>query len=278
MSRPVRARASSTRLEDRFSFGGRVPWAVGLVMVLTIGLSLLVAFGSRHAGSLFDWVALEPPLVWRGQLWRLGTWTFVESGPIALVFGALFLYWFGSDLANEMGSRRFLQLFGGVTLAAAVGTCLVALVDPDVAAQQYLGGWAASTAMMVAWGFWFPHRVVRIWFVIPIRGIVIAWLTIGITVACAAYLGWETFLPELFCEAGILLYLFGPWLLARVRRPGGASAGWRREAARRERGRRQAASIAYLRVVESLDDDPPPMPGDLEGKVRDILSRRRDLN
>jgi hypothetical protein len=195
---------------------------------------------------------------------------------MALVFGALFLYWFGSDLANEMGSRRFLVLFGGITLGAAAATCLVALVDPAVAGQQYLGGWAASTAMIVAWGFWFPHRVVRIWFVIPIRGIALAWLTIAITVAFAAYAGWEGYLPELFCEAGIMAYLFGPWLrrrLQRATRP--ATDAWRRQAARRDRAKRRAASMADLRVVESLDDDPPPLPADLDGKVRDIFSKGR---
>jgi membrane associated rhomboid family serine protease len=267
MSRPVRA-----RIQEPLTFGGRLPWAVGLLLVLTVGLSLLVAFGSRHAGSLFDWVALEPAQVWRGQIWRLVTWTFVEEGPFALVFGVLFLYWFGRDLANEMGSSRFLALFGTVTVSAAAATCLVALVDPAIGEQTYLGGFAAATAMIVAWGFWFPHRVVRIWFVIPIRGVVLAWLTILTTVACVAYLGWERFLPEIFAEAGIMTWLFGPWLAARVRRILGVSARQRSEAGRRARAERRARSVAYLRVVEAHDDDPAPLPSDLDGRVSDLLS------
>jgi membrane associated rhomboid family serine protease len=267
------ARSGRPRIEDRFSFGGRVPWAIGLVLVVTIGLSLLVAVGSRHGGgSLFEWVALEPASVWRGQVWRLATWTFVEDGPLALIFAVLFLYWFGGDLANELGSRRFLLLFGGIMLAAAVGTCLVAVIDPAIREQSYLGGWAASTAMIVAWGFWFPHRVIRVWFVIPIRAIWLAWLTLGITVACVAYFGWERYLPEMFAEAGIMAWLFGGSVSARWRRLVGAAATARRDADRRAR---RAKAAADLRTVESLDDDPPPLPDDLDAKLRDILDRRR---
>jgi Rhomboid family len=71
-----------------------------------VGPSLLVAVASRHRESLFELLSLAP--VWQGQVWRFATWTFIESSPIAPLFGALFLYWFGGDLANEMGSRRFL--------------------------------------------------------------------------------------------------------------------------------------------------------------------------
>lgn len=263
------------RIQERLTFGGRMPWAVGLVLAITATLSLLVAFGSRHApGSIFDWVALTPSEVWHGQVWRLATWTFVESGPIALVFGCLFLYWFGSDLANELGSRRFLALFGAITLAAAVGTCLVALVDPAVSDQSYLGGWAISCAMIVAWGLWFPHRVVRIWFVIPIRGLWLAWLTVAFTVACVAYYGWEAYLPEMFAEGGILAWIFRGWLAARWSKATGAVRAVRREAERRERRNERAASVAYLRVVEAHDDDPPPLPPEVEGKLHDLLSGR----
>src|SRR5580698_2413103 len=44
--------ARPQRIQDRMTFGGRLPWAIGLLLTLIVGLSLLVAFGDRHAGSL----------------------------------------------------------------------------------------------------------------------------------------------------------------------------------------------------------------------------------
>ena len=138
--------------QDTLTFGGRMPWAVGLVLSVTVGASLFVAFGSRHAAPLFDLAALVPGDVWRGQIWRLVTWPFIEASPVSLIFGSLMIYWFGRDLAEAWGSSRFLAVFGGVVLTAAIGTCLVAQVDRPVLDHAYVGGWALTAAMAVGWG------------------------------------------------------------------------------------------------------------------------------
>src|SRR5882672_8943214 len=101
---------------ERFSFGGRIPGAIGLTLVVTVASSLLVAFGSRHAEGIFAYAPLVPNEVWRGQVWRLVTWPFIEPAPLSLVFTCLFLFWFGVDLAREWGPRRFLFVYGGVAL------------------------------------------------------------------------------------------------------------------------------------------------------------------
>jgi membrane associated rhomboid family serine protease len=255
------------------TFGGRLPWAVGLFLVLTVALSLAVAFGSRHGGgSLFDALALCPADVWRGQVWRLVTWPWIEPGPLGLIFAVLVLIWFGKDVAEETGSPRFVRLFGGILLFAAVGTCIVAQIDPPVLDQRYLGGWALSDALLVAWGLWFPHRVVRIYFIIPIRGFWLAWLTVAITVVFAVYSGWDSFLPELFSEGGILAWIYQDILASRWKRMRRSLE----EAQRKKRNRsRRARSAAHLRVIESGDDDPDPLPPDVEKRVDDLLGAKR---
>jgi len=216
--------------------------------------------------------ALVPSEVWRGQVWRLATWPFIEPSPLSLLFTCLSLYWFGSDLAREWGSPRFLAVFGGVTLAAAVGTCLIAQIDEGALSQRYLGSWALTCAMIVAWGLWFPDRVVRIYFVLPIRGYWLAWLTVALTVVYAVYAGWERFLPELFAEGSSLAWLFRRPLLARWTTSRKAAEGRRRDAVR---AKKRAQSVAYLRVLETHDDDPPPLPPDVEDKVRDLFRGKK---
>lgn len=269
---------TARRLPEQFSLGGRVPRAVGLLLVLTLGLSLTVAFGDRHAGSLFEATALMPEAVWRGQIWRLVTWAFVEPDPIDLIFGCLFLYWFAGELAREWGSRRLLQLFGGIVLVASVTTCLVARVDPDVMQSIYLGGWATGAALTMAWGFWFPDRVIRIYFVIPIRGIVFAWLTPAITVILAVYHGWAHYLPVLSAEGAMFAWVFRDKLTARLRKAraglGATRAAARQQAVKRERAKKRAQSVAYLRLIESHDEAPPDLPPEVDKKLDDILGDR----
>jgi membrane associated rhomboid family serine protease len=265
--------ARAARWQNRFSFGGRLPWSVGLVLCVTVGLSLAVAFGDRHAGGLFELLSLVPHDVWHGQVWRLLTWPFIEPGPIGLIFACLFLYWFGRDLAEEWGDSRWLSVFGGVAAVAAVGTCLVAQVDPPVMDHAYLGGWALTSAMVVAWGLWFPHRVVRIYFIIPIRGFWLAWLTVAVTVVFAVYAGWESYLPELFAEGSILAWLYRRLLVARMSRVR-RDLDVRRQNA--ERAGKRARAASHLRLIESQDDDgDAPLTPELEDQVRDLFSKTK---
>ncbi len=90
-------RRRSPGLDDVLSFGGRVPPAVGGLIVAFVGLSILSA-----VTGLVGYTMFMPGAVLAGQVWRLVTWPLVESAgpntPINLLFGGLTLYWFGRDL------------------------------------------------------------------------------------------------------------------------------------------------------------------------------------
>jgi membrane associated rhomboid family serine protease len=193
---------------DRFSFGGRVPGGLGLVLLLTVVMSLSVAFGERHALELFDLVPLVPGKVLHGQIWRIVTWVWVEPSPISLFFRCLMLYWFGRDLCSIWGSRRFFAIYFGTVLLAGGVTVLLSLLDSDIREQTYLGSMALDAALTIAWGLSFRDRVIRIYFVIPIRGFVLAWGTVALTVAYSIYGGWEHVAPVLVAEAGMLAWFY----------------------------------------------------------------------
>ncbi|HWL88592.1 MAG TPA: rhomboid family intramembrane serine protease [Polyangiaceae bacterium] len=260
--------ANSARWEDRFSFGGRLPWAIGLLLSV-VAVSSVVAAVSSHFGSrLFLLAALTPADVWHGEVWRLVTWSFVETSPLSLIFQCLSIYWFGTDLAGEWGSRRFLSLCGALVLVVGVCTCLAAQLDDLLMRQFVLGGWGWTCGMLVTWGLWFPHRVIRIYFVLPIRGYWFTWLTVGMTVLFAIYAGWRAMLPEFVAEGAAFAWFYAPVLAAdwRNKRRAGPI-----RAKKRAMNAKRAQSVAYLRAVESHDDDPPPMPEDLEKRVHDLL-------
>jgi hypothetical protein len=253
---------------NRFSFGGRLPWAVGLVLCLTLGLSLATAFGDRQAEGLLELVALVPREALHGQFWRLATWPFVQPGPIRLIFGCLFLYWFGSDLAADWGSARWLAVFGAVVGLAGGGTCLVALGDPAVLAHAYFAEYALTSAVVVGWGLWFSERTVRIYFLLPIRGFWLAWLTVAITVVFAVYAGWESYLPELFADAAILAWMYRGSFVARWARMRRNAAARRRSDAR---AHKRARAASDLRQMEAQEGEVPLSP-EAEEQIRDLFS------
>ena len=256
------------RVLDKLSFGGRVPGAVGLVLAVTVACSLVVAFGSRHTAPLFEYAALVPAEVWRGQVWRLLTWGVIEPDPLELIFSCLFLYWFGTALAEAWGSKRFLAVWAGIAGVASTATCLVALVDHAAMPQVFLGGWAIACALTVAWGLMFPTRRMLLFFFLPISGTVMAWGTVAVTVVLAIYRGWEHYLPHLFAEGAMLAWLFRRRIAARV-------GETRAAATAKARVDKRKKSVEYLRVVEAHDDDDAPLPPEIESKVKDILRRPR---
>jgi membrane associated rhomboid family serine protease len=265
--------AGGSGWQRRLSFGGRLPWSVGLLLLLTVALSVVAAVADRHVAPLFDLAALAPEDVWRGQVWRLVTWPLVQPSVFGLLWACVFLYWFGRELAEAWGSPRFLAVFGTITVVAAAGTCLAALVDPAVLAHRYLGGYAIQCAMIVAWGLSFPDRVLRLYFILPIRGVVIAWLTVVITVLFVVYAGWEGYLPELVAEGSTLAWLFRRSIAGRTSRTAGGFPSKVRDRRRRQQ-RAKAASVSYLKVIERDDDEPGPLPPDVERQIDDLLSGR----
>ena len=173
-----------------------VAW-VGLVLITT----LAVAIDLRHGGELYARLWLAPDRVWRGEVWRLVTWIFVEGGPESLIFGCLAIYAFGGDLLEVWGERRFVRRLGGIALGTGVGTALVAPLVPGAAYHGYFGAGALGDALLIAWGLAFPTRQVRIWMVLPIDGRTLAIGLALVTGAGVLFYGLAPMLPWVIAGA-----------------------------------------------------------------------------
>ena len=255
----------------RFTFGGRLPGGVGIILALTVASSLVAAFGSRQWVELFEMGALLPERVLHGEIWRLATWSLLETRPIALLLTCLFYYWFGVDLAKEWGSRRFFLVYLAVTMTASVTTCLVALVDANVRGQTYLGGLAVAEALIVAWGLWFPTRMVRLYFMIPIKGVVVAWGTVALSVAYAIYYGWEHLFPNVVAQAAMLGWLYRAPVVNRWRTWQRAKAQQQHQQQARQKREQRTATVRVLHQLEDHDDDLPPLTPEMESKLGQIF-------
>lgn len=197
-----------TGIRESLTFGGRVPPAVGgLVAAVVLGSVAGALWHPLRAAAFF-----APALAWRGEVWRLVTWLFVETGPFELVFGALMLWMFGRDLAFSWGERRFLLAFVGIGAGAALGTSLLALAWPALGPGPWAGPWPVVDALVVAWALRFPDRQLLFMFALPVSGRTLLWLTVGGTVLYAAFSGLALYVPHLLAEGLAALWLRGPRL------------------------------------------------------------------
>jgi membrane associated rhomboid family serine protease len=217
------------RSGNPFAFGGRVPAAVGGLIAVTVAASLVAVVGERNGLPLLQLAALQPRVVWSGEVWRLVTWVLVETEPLNLLFGGLVLYWFGRDLVDAWGEGRFLATYFGIAAAAGALTCLAALAWPALAALRSTGFWAVIDATIVAWALLHPFRQILLFFAIPVSGQALLWITVGGTVLFALFGGVAAFVPHLLAEGVAFVWVSGRgpgrrWLrrlkLPRLRRRG----------------------------------------------------------
>jgi hypothetical protein len=122
------------------------------------------------------------PLVWRGFIWQLATYPFIGYGPPSFWFlvELLILFWFGRDVYDGLGRRRFWRLLAW----AAIGAGLLAVVaqelldltvgrdalTPLAASFLLMQGQRALGAIFIA-AFATANRgaTIRLFFVLPIE-------------------------------------------------------------------------------------------------------------
>jgi membrane associated rhomboid family serine protease len=162
-------------------------------IIVTLAASIVAAL---DGGWLASWSALEPARIWRGELWRLVTWPFIESGPVSLVATCMVIYKFGGELAIRWGDRRLRRYVAGIVVLAAAATCVLAAITGQFHVHR-LGGWAVADVLVIAWARQFPDATLVLYGVLPVRGRDLVRITAGIAILFALYFGFVAMAPEL---------------------------------------------------------------------------------
>lgn len=146
---------------------------IGLLVSLVASLVLDHRTDSGH--KVLQALVLYPELVSKKlQLWRLLTYPLVNLDIMEAGWSALALWFFGSDLEELLGGRRFVVFTILIVFLNAVAFSVYGVVHSVYYSQPVLGTSALNLAITAAWGTRFPHR--RLFFP-PVSG---KWLVIGL--------------------------------------------------------------------------------------------------
>jgi hypothetical protein len=133
----------------------------------------------------------------------------------------------GRDLFYYWGPARFLSIVFLVPAAAAGLTTLVAIAGwSSLRLATYLTITALLDVLVIAWATLFPTRQILVYFVLPVAGRNLVYITIGINVLVALLYGLTLVVPHFFAIAIILLYLRGvslPRFSSMFKRSGGGT-------------------------------------------------------
>ncbi|HMP04837.1 MAG TPA: hypothetical protein PJ982_00675 [Lacipirellulaceae bacterium] len=251
------------RLERRF---GRfaIP---NLTLVLIAGQALLYIASFLPQGIALDRIALIPPRVMQGEVWRLATFLFAPPATRVVIFALIYfslLHLFGTSLEQYWGAFRYnLFLLTGYVAnvaAAFLGSAMMGAFSPDLPdGLRDLAGVAATNAFLyssifLAFARVYPDYVLHLFFVLPIR---IKWLALvqaiglGYLFLRSATAGdWMSALLIVATVANYLLF-FGPDHIRQWRH------GARRRSFQTKAARATASARHVCRVCGLSSEDAP---------------------
>ena len=117
---------------------------VALHSVAMITASLLIASGH---GALMDLFIYSSTAVAHGQIWRLATYAFVASPSVWFLLEMVMLYYFGREVENGLGWKRFGILYGGLIL---LGPLLLQAFGYGGIPQTFAGAQEVNFAVFAA--------------------------------------------------------------------------------------------------------------------------------
>lgn len=185
------------KLERKFG-----KYAITNLSIWLIGGYVIGYILSIIAGGVLDYLTLEPVYIFKGQVWRLFTWVLVPPDSLGIfTFIMLFFYYsLGTTLERTWGTFRYnVYIFSGIifTIIGALllyGALLLGGYSEAAILQMGMGEmfstYYINMSIFLAFAASYPDMKVMLYFIIPIKIKVLAWLD-------AAYL--------------LLLVLVGAW-------------------------------------------------------------------
>ena len=159
-------------------------------MLVTTGLTVAFAVGMSWAGVGRDVFALfcgNTLSILHGQVWRLFTASLMQPADSLWPLFSLIvsLYFFGTSLEQQWGSKRFARFLIGLIVLPSLLQLLCDLALPAginryLIPEYWYGGLGAAGGLSVAWALNFRGGVVRLFAVLPITAPMVIALAVAV--------------------------------------------------------------------------------------------------
>jgi membrane associated rhomboid family serine protease len=246
-----------------------------------LGLALIRLFAPLLENTVFSLLVLRSDQALHLQIWQLVTYPFAGEGLLSVAFALLSIWFFGSALEDERGSRWMSEYF----LAATIGGGLIASILSLAAAGHIeglgpqiwtVGLWPFVLAVMVAYGRIHAEDPVQFNFLFTIKAKYLAVIYVLFYLGLALVGGDRFGALTALCNAGVgyIFLLVAPRRGFRI----GVSEKWfalRNSYYRAKRRRAAKKFTVYMRKQGkdvAIDEDGRYV--DPEGKPRDPNDKR----
>jgi membrane associated rhomboid family serine protease len=141
------------------------PWVRRLLFA-----NVAVFFVQMTMPRLTDSFAFVPMLAWL-RPWTIVTYMFLHGGLMHILFNMLGLFFFGPQVEDRLGPKRFATLYFLSGVTGAVVSFFLAPASPIIGASAGVFG------VMLAFAYFWPNAPIYIWGVLPIPARVLVIIT-----------------------------------------------------------------------------------------------------
>lgn len=163
----------------RRAFRGSGMSAYDVVTKIIIANAVVFFLVNMTDGPFSDWLEafgiMRPDWVWRGEIWRLITATYMHANFMHIFMNMLVLYFIGPLVEHRWGGKQFFFVYtlagvaGNLVLTvsgAATATGAINFIQPDVygvgASGSVMGVFGAAAVL-------YPRAEVLVYFLVPVR-------------------------------------------------------------------------------------------------------------
>jgi membrane associated rhomboid family serine protease len=148
-------------------YGFGRPWTPGVrALILACGAGYLAQLLAPRGAGLEELLGLDTgrPL----EAWRWASYALLHGGPLHLLFNALAIWMFGTEVEERLGTRRF----AAFCAVAGVGAALSVIAVDRLLGRESLviGASGIVFGLLLAYGTFFAERVITllVFFVLPV--------------------------------------------------------------------------------------------------------------
>jgi membrane associated rhomboid family serine protease len=161
------ARYPSSGVSYAFGPGGITPAVKILIITNVVAFVLNLIIGNVMTLRL----GLSPQAVFEQlALWQPFTYMFLHStgGFGHILINMLSLWMFGTELERTWGTRFFTKYYLVTGIGAAATSLLLSMWVGDIYYTVTVGASGAIYGLLLAYGMYFPHRPIYLYFIFPI--------------------------------------------------------------------------------------------------------------
>ena len=252
-----------------------------LAAVVVYFALLVIGLFSRDLGALLSgFFMLEPSRAYL-FVWQVFTYPFVNVGLFGLLFAALSVWFFGSSLEDEQGSKWMSEFFLASTVGGGMLACVLAfalnLRLPGIDTHELASGlWPFSLALLLAFARFHADQELNFNFVLRVKAKYIAtiYLLIYLAIALSSQRQFDAMLVLTNALCGWLFVVYAPrkgLRFAANESVYGLKNSWVR--ARRRRAAKKF-SVYMQKQGREVNFDESGRYLDPDGKVRDPNDRK----